>query len=234
MYQSIAKLDAIEEGIAKLVAGQQNTFKLMEDMVRRKQARLICAAAKMESHIEREIQATDMSWPADHSWAMAFRRTQERNRAKHEQRSFQYFSHLLNKVLYASFYASTGAGGFSLAPMLKIQAVYTDESWQYQMMSKFDLLGQKIVSSSLALEISESIIHEFQVAFLEGKASPSDTCMLDWWGSESISLIDSNSYFHADILILVSVEVKLLVFTERPGSSESAAPSQMTAQNLEY
>ena len=79
---------------------------------------------------------------------------------------------LLNKVLHASFSASYGAGGCSLAPTLGILSVATENN------PAFEILGKLLGATA---ENVDRLILEIRQLFVQGEASPFD---IDTYGRD--------------------------------------------------
>jgi hypothetical protein len=126
---------------------------------------------------------------SNQAWPVSFHPNKQKLTAKTVKRSYQYHSTWLGHTIKFSFWLSTGAGGFSIAPALKIHAVLDGYSW-----TNLELCGG---ANSLGIPLlrrnGDDIIHDFQDAFTTGLLRPSD--MLES-GEASFSLVDVSSPSH--------------------------------------
>lgn len=126
---------------------------------------------------------------ASQHWPLSVHRNKEKARAKFVERSYQYHCYWLNRTMTLSFCLSTGAGGFSIAPVLRIQALLGRSSWVCLKLCSFfsfDHLCIPLFDGNL-----DKLVREFQHAFSNGTTTPSDLVSYGGFASESgYSLVD--------------------------------------------
>lgn len=128
---------------------------------------------------------------SNQAWPVSFHPNKQKLTAKTVKRSYQYHSTWLRHTIKFSFWLSTGAGGFSIAPALKIHAVLDRHSWtnlELCGLANLNFLGIRFPRRS-----GDDIIHDFQDAFSTGLLRPSD--MLES-GKARFSLVDVSSPSH--------------------------------------
>lgn len=66
---------------------------------------------------------------ASQSWSISLNHRKQTSPAKCLERSYQYHSNWLHRIIKFSFSLSTGSGGFSIAPALHLRLVMSSRSW---------------------------------------------------------------------------------------------------------
>lgn len=94
-------------------------------------------------------------------------------------KSFKYLSSLLRVAVTASFSLSKSAGGFSIAPSLRVQTIlnYNGSTLELQITQFFNL--KKATISDFDQTVDDCI-RQVQQAFSAGKSRPSDIFYLDY------------------------------------------------------
>jgi hypothetical protein len=116
--------------------------------------------------------------------SISVRQSKRRARAAMVERCYQYQSQWLSRMITFSFSLSTGAGGFSIAPVLRMQALLGRDSQVNQKLSAFNTFNHLWIpffDGNL-----DHLIDEFQKWFSNGEATPSD--MLSWGGFEGMEV----------------------------------------------
>lgn len=150
-------------------------------------------ASKSES---KENLSTNAARYASKHWPVSVPRNKRKTRAKSVEKLYQYHSHWLSRAITLSFSLSKGAGGFSIAPVLRIQVLLGERSWVSQKLRLFNTFNHLFIphcDGNL-----DNLVYEFQNVFSEGKATPSD--MVSYGGFEheaGYSLVDvgTQNYF---------------------------------------
>ncbi|KAE8135975.1 hypothetical protein BDV38DRAFT_284450 [Aspergillus pseudotamarii] len=137
-----------------------------------------------------EGDPTYKAWYAAQPSLGSVHRSKRKFRAKLVEKSYQYHSYWLNRAIALSYSVSTGAGGFSFAPVLGVQTIRGEHSWVAQrlrMFNTFDHLIFPLYDGNL-----DDLVHEFQNAFHDRSAAPSDIVSYGGYCREpAYSLVDS-------------------------------------------
>ncbi|KAE8366887.1 hypothetical protein BDV27DRAFT_155518 [Aspergillus caelatus] len=137
-----------------------------------------------------ESDPTYQAWYGGQPSLMSVHRSKRKFRAKLVEKSYQYHSYWLSRAISLSYSVSTGAGGFSIAPTLRVQALLGEHSWvarRLRMFNTFDHLCFPMFNGNL-----DDLVHEFQISFSEGKSAPSDIVRYGGYSREpAYSLVDS-------------------------------------------
>ncbi|KAF7712756.1 Uncharacterized protein PECH_003814 [Penicillium ucsense] len=111
-----------------------------------------------------------------------------RHRVETTERSFKFLSGLLRVAITASFSLSKGAGGYSIAPSLSVQAVIKyDGSALQTLYAKLNNMTKYTFEETV-----DDCIYEVRQTFSRGKARPTDVFYLDYWNPDysTISFVD--------------------------------------------
>lgn len=144
--------------------------------------RSLCDGCEQDGKLaDEQLQATS----ASQTWPISVPHNKRRSPAKSLERYYQYYSSWLQRAIRFSFSLSTGAGGFSIAAALHLNAVLAPNNWaSYRL---WDLVMMNRMLIPIFKMDMDHLIHDFQAVFSAGEVTPSD--MLIFRGN-TYSLVD--------------------------------------------
>ncbi|PLB55931.1 hypothetical protein P170DRAFT_506431 [Aspergillus steynii IBT 23096] len=195
----------LQTTLAISTARKLSTFESKQDAFDAKQDRILVLAEEMKT-LQLAIQSSSpqrirqlppsqiRSW-CDHlnnSKSLGLLpRAQKNSRAKQFRKSYSFCSRWLGFYLTGTFYLSTGSGGLSIAPSLKLCALVGPGSYAEQVFEVLSGLNPVELMEEPSNRIDEFIQYS-QIQFSDGRAAPTDRLQR---GPETVSMINIPFYY---------------------------------------